>query len=279
MGAVAGLGDLRRVGEGTLGMRLAEALEPMPAAPTKPSTRSGEAFTWRLRFLGAVDAGRARLALTPSSRPGGYISVVGEAEAAGLAKAFTGGLHDDYKLVLDGTTLVPRQMEIIETGYRERNLTIKLNGRKVDVTQRKGTQSRSLTGNLPTEPLEPVSVLLQLRAARLQQGDKLELILLDGSAFYQGSITVEGRESLTTAMGTHPAIKLACRGERIGETGLKLGRPPRTATMWLTDDARRLPLLVRAQTDLGSGDFELTSYDPGRRPPTVPTKLTGIAQH
>ena len=79
------------------------------------------------------------------------------------------------------------------------------------MVQHKPEPERRLSGVLPSEPLEPVSVLLQLRGARLKEGDHLELIIPDGTALYQGSIDA-GREELTTAFGTNPAIKLLCKG-------------------------------------------------------------------
>lgn len=246
-----------------------------------PSTkrRQGEAFTWSLRFLGVFEAGRARLAITPPQKTskGLAIAAVGEAEALGLAKALT-GLHDDYRLLLDASTFVPRRIEIVETGYRSRNVTIETEGKKLEILQRVPSPERRVQGVLPSEPLEPVAVLLQLRGARLKEGDHLELIILDGTALYQGSIDVHGREDLTTSMGTQRAIKLLCKGERIDINGRKAGRPPRTATLWLSDDDRRLPLLVVAQTDMGSGQFELMTYESGQRPLTAPRQFTGIAQ-
>lgn len=241
--------------------------------------RQGEAFTWSLRFLGVFEAGRARLAITPPQKTskGLTIAAVGEAEALGLAKAIT-GLHDDYRLLLDANTFVPKRIDIVETGYRSRTVTIETEGKRLDILQRVPAPERRVQGLLPSEPLEPVAVLLQLRGARLADRDHLELIILDGTALYQGSIDVQGREDLTTTMGTQRAIKLACKGERIDINGRKVGRPPRTATLWLSDDERRLPLLVVAQTDMGNGQFELMSYEAGQRPLTPPRQFTGIAQ-
>lgn len=236
-------------------------------------------MTWSLRFLGVFEAGRARLAITPPQKTaaGWRVMAVGEAEALGLAKAFT-GLHDDYRLVLDAATLAPKRIDIVETGYRSRTVTVQTDGNKLDILQREPQPERRINGVLPSAPLEPVAVLLQLRGARLKEGDHLELIILDGTALYQGTIDVEGREELTTAFGTHRAIKLACRGERIDINGRKTGRPPRTATLWLSDDPLRLPLLVTAQTDMGSGQFELTSHESGLRPVPIPKTFTGISE-
>jgi hypothetical protein len=101
---------------------------------------------------------------------------------------------------------------------------------------------------------------------------------MDGTAFYQGTMEVAGREDLTTELGTQRVIKLVCRGERINENGQKLARPPRTGTLWVSDDAARLPLRIEGETELGKAVFALTSYEPGRRPLQPPRKLTGITE-
>lgn len=241
--------------------------------------RQGEAFTFTLRFLGSFDAGRARMAVSPpvASPTGPIINVVAEAEATGFAKALT-GLHEDYRLVLDATTLLPRRMHLVESGTRNRTATIDVTDRRIDIHVLQPPLEKRWAGVLPSQPLEPLAVLLLLRAARLHNGDKLELIVMDGTAFYQGTMEVAGRQELTTAIGNRPAIKILCRGERISENGVKLGRPPRSAMMWVSDDTARLPLRVEGETELGTAEFALTGYEPGRRPLLIPKKLLGIVE-
>jgi hypothetical protein len=244
-----------------------------------PRPRQGEAYTFNLRFLGSVDAGRARLAVSPvTSGPGGpLIHIVGEAEATGLAKAIT-GLHEDYRLILDGNTWLPRHMHLVESGMRSRTVDIEITDRRLDIVAKVPSGEKRWTGNLPSPPVEPIAVLLLLRAARLRDGDKLALVIIDGTAFYQGTIEVVGREDLDSELGIRRAIKLACRGERITENGQKLPRPPRTATVWVSDDAARLPLRISGETELGLAVFSLTSYEPARRPLPMPRTQTGLVE-
>lgn len=242
--------------------------------------RLGEAFIWSVRFLGLFDAGRARLAVSPPTRgPQGQLSVnvVGEVEATGLVRALL-GLHADYRVILDGTTLATRRMEIEESGYRTRTVQVTVDGRRIEQYARRPGKEIRLPGQLPSEPLEPVAVILLLRAARLAQGDRLELIAMDGTDLYQGVLEVVGREELKSAMGAQSAIKISCRGERVNHLGQNLGKPPRQATLWVSDDTYRLPLRVEAQTAYGSGQFELTNYEPARRPIPIPARPTGISE-
>ena len=257
---------------------------PVAAAQSAPrsAARQGEAYTFSLKFLGSVDAGRARLAVSPPTNgPNGpQITVIAEAEATGFAKALT-GLHEDYRLILDGTTWLPRRMQLVESGLRIRTAVIDVTDRRVEVSSKMPTGERHWSGLLPTQPLEPIAVLLLLRAARLQNGDKLALVVMDGTAFYQGTMEIVGREEIASAFdpsGTQRAIKIVCRGERITENGVKVGRPPRIATLWVSDTAARLPLRVEGETELGKAEFALTGYEPGRRPLPLPKQLLGIVE-
>jgi hypothetical protein len=191
------------------------------------------------------------------------------------------GLHADYRVILDGKTLVTRRMDIEETGYRIRSLGVVVDGKNIDQYAKKPGAEIRVHGTLPFEPLEPVAVIMMLRAARLTNGDKLELIAMDGTDLYRGTIEVVGREELRSAMGTQQAIRLLCRGDRVNHFGQKVPeKAPRQATLWVSDDNYHLPLRVEAQTAYGTGQFELTSFEPGRRPLPMPQQLLGITtQH
>lgn len=246
-------------------------------APKGHAQRQGEAYTFNLRFLGSVDAGRARLAISPPTQQGKstVIRIVAEAEALGLAKAIS-GLHEHYQLVLDAETLLPRTIHLQESGWRVRTAVITLDGKSVDlaITRPNGEHRGKMT--MPSEPLDPLAALLLLRAMRLHDRDKLELVVLDGSAFYQGTMEVVAHEELQTAMGAHKAIKILCRGERVVNNGQKVGRPPRFGMIWVSDDAARLPLRIEGETELGKAEFVLTSFEPGRKPLPMPKKVVGI---
>ena len=266
----------------TLATLLGGQLGGLPEAQAdlaRGAARQGDAFTFSLKFLGSIDAGRARFAVSPpmQSPAGPIIQVVAEAEAMGLAKLLT-GLHEDYRLVLDATTLLPRKMHLIESGQRSRTAIIDITDKRIDIFVKKPDAERRLSGTLPSQPLEPIAVLLLMRALRLQDGDKVDLVVMDGTAFYQGTMEVLGREVTQSGLGPRAAIKILCSGVRITENGGKVNRPVRTGLVWVSDDAARLPLRVEGETELGKAEFVLTSFEPGRRPLAMPKKLQGITE-
>lgn len=266
----------------TLATLLGGQLGGLPEAQAdlaRGTARQGDAFTFSLKFLGSIDAGRARFAVSPpmQSPAGPIIQVVAEAEAMGLAKLIT-GLHEDYRLVLDAATLLPRKMHLIESGQRSRTAIIDVTDKRIDIFVKKPDAERRLSGTLPSQPLEPIAVLLLMRALRLQDGDKADLVVMDGTAFYQGTMEVLGREVTQSGLGPRAAIKILCSGVRITENGGKVNRPVRTGLVWISDDAARLPLRVEGETELGKAEFVLTSFEPGRRPLAMPKKLQGITE-
>lgn len=239
--------------------------------------RRGEAFTFSLK-LGTIEGGRARLAIAPPILKSGerMIHVVGEAEAVGLARVVT-GLHDDYRLVLDADTLLPRRIELVETGLRSRKVIADLQGTRLSLDVTRADAQRRLQKVLPAEPRDPVAALLVMRAQPLRDGDRLEFLVIDGSSLYQGWVEVAGREPLQTAMGTRRAIRLRCRGRRVSSEGVVVpDRPVREATLWLSDDALRVPLRLQGETDLGLAQIELTSHEAPRRALPAPPRLPGV---
>ena len=247
------------------------AKPPREPLPKPPVVRRGEAYTFGLRFLGSVDAGRARLSISPPSPRDAepVVRIEAEAEALGLAKAIT-GLHEHYQLVLSAQTLLPRTIVLHETGWRVRKANISIEGNNVHFAVERPSGRQNYSVLVPQKPLEPLSVLLLLRALKLAQGDQIDLVLLDGSSFYEGTMQVVGKEEVTTPIGRHAAIKIACRGERITVGGKKLGKPPRFGIVWVSDDSIRLPLRIEGETELGRAEFVLTSFDRGNTPLPLP---------
>jgi len=241
------------------------------SAQAAPPPRKGEAFTFSVKMLGSLEAGRARLVLTPAqpSPQGPVVQVIGESEAVGAAKALT-GWQQKYKLLLDGATLVPKLIEQVDVGRTPREATFLVRGRQFEMTVQKPGGKWQARGELRTELLDPMAVLLLLRGMNLSPGDKLSMYVTGGTALYRGTLTVVGKEQIQTVAGPRNTIHLSGRGERINERDEVIGKKPWLGDLWLSDDAFRLPLLTKAETVLGTAEFALTSYEAGSRALVVP---------
>jgi hypothetical protein len=155
-------------------------------------------------------------------------------------------------------TLLDQDGRSVSTSYNERE-----NGRvdtRVDrygdgkVTTQWTTpgKARTLSVEAPADTRDPFTVLMLLRGARLATGEVHQVPIFSKDAVYQGTITVVGRGRLTFMDRDVAVIHLLA-------TFLRDGKPSRVHTdIYLTDDARRLPVRVEAGTRYGYLVGELT---------------------
>ena len=125
---------------------------------------------------------------------------------------------------------------------------------------------------LPRITRDPLSGFFALRALPLDDGNRLDLDILDGNALWRVALTVHRGDKVRLAGatgGAAPPIRIDGVARRISEDG---GRPrarapegPRAMTIWMSDDADRVLLRLEADTDLGRCALELTSYLPAAR--------------
>lgn len=230
--------------------------------------RPGEAFTYRFS-VGPIEGARARMSVGLPAQQGGrsLIAVQGQAETISLV-SLVAPVHASYQLVIDAATLLPREVTTAERGLRERKFHSVLDGRALDLEVVSPTRSNRMKRTLPREARDPLSAYFALRAAALTAGEELDLDVLDGAALWRARLKVAGREDVrlnqespTPSPPLH-AIRIEGRLERIDDAGRSLGRPARTITCWLSDDAARALLKASFDSDLGRASLELTSYLP-----------------
>jgi len=92
--------------------------------------------------------------------------------------------------------------------------------------------------------------LYVLRSIPMKPGDKFNMPVTDAGDIYKVQMQVTAIESLKTPVGTMNALKI------VPAITMAKGEPPRGIAIWLSDDARRLPLKIEAQ--LAVGKFTVT---------------------
>jgi hypothetical protein len=76
--------------------------------------------------------------------------------------------------------------------------------------------------------------------------------------------TLAGPETLTTTLGNLPALRIDALARRLGRDGATpLEGPPRQISLWISDDADRVPLRLVARTDYGAITMEIVDYVAG----------------
>jgi hypothetical protein len=104
------------------------------------------------------------------------------------------------------------------------------------------------------------AAMLYLRSQPLQEHDVYRVVVYPTTSPYLATITVTGHEKLSVRPGTYQAIKMDLQLSKVGkELDLEPHKKFRKATIWLSDDADRLPLRIEAQIFVGSIFAELQS--------------------
>lgn len=134
---------------------------------------------------------------------------------------------------------------------------------------RKGKATVKVRQQLPKDAhvFDIHAILGVLRAWQSDEGDETHFFLLAGRRLWRSSLRVGVRETIKTRMGRYPVIRIDGVAQRVsrGLTDLKK-KKPRNFSVWLSDDANRLPLLVMATTEYGDLRVEMTEYTrPDRR--------------
>jgi hypothetical protein len=243
-----------------------------------PGAQPGEAFTFKFS-VGPIESGRARMSVgLPVEKNGRrLVAVHGQAETLPWL-ALVARMNDDYQLVLDAATLVPLTVSSVERGVRERKIdtSIDRGGRLVNLELSSKKESGRERRLLPDVARDPLSALFAVRAARLEDGDSLRFLILDGMALWHTQIDVH-RQPLRLENETRArrAIRLDGTNQRVDDAGKPTGMPSRHYVVWLSDDADRVLLRMEADTDLGKAALELTSYQQARTRGPAPA-LPGV---
>src|SRR6266542_2714274 len=167
----------------------------------------------------------------------------GQAETTAFIKLLA-RVQDDYTVAVDTGNLLPLTVRETERGLRERKISSVVDGRTADVDYWSPEKQHKGRRHLPRIVRDPLSGYFALRALGLDDGQKIGLDVLDGAALWRVALTVKRGEKV-----------------RVDSDGPR-ATPPRSMTIYLSDDADRVLLRLEADTELGRCALELTSYQP-----------------
>jgi hypothetical protein len=240
----------------------AAGLHPVTAqAPSKKKERSvpfaaGETLAYDISWSSYVTAGTATLSVR-EKKPS-YDSVAYYIVAEGRPSALVATFYDLYykaDTLLDAYSLLPQRGSIFSReGKRERMKTTKFNHKAN--TARYEVQTSTLVKKdlkMPAHSQDPLGTIYSLRAVALKAGDKFSVPICDAGETYTVDISVAAPELVESGIGEVRAWKITPTLPKDKDTGA------RALTLWISDDARRLPVRMRAQLAVGSFDLTLRS--------------------
>ncbi len=235
------------------------------AAPAAVRAMPPSVLDFKVSWKGLLDAGRLRIEFAPedADKPG-MLVVRSHAASTGAASAlFPYTSH--FWSEMHPATLRPGFFHAVETDRREKiDTTLQYRPRQVefietseDLKDRKTVREH---GVFRFEPVYDIfSAMLFVRGQKLAPGDRVTLVVQPFKTPYLVRVRVAARER---HMG-RPALRLAVAMRKIDRDTLEL-RPyrklRREATLWLSDDADRVPLELRAAVFIGDVRAVLTDF-------------------
>jgi hypothetical protein len=262
MAGAASCGLAALAGTGVVARRPdAQGRKPPPVQKPPAAERSvpfavGETLEYDVSWSSYLTAGTATLAVRAKKPSYGSVAyyVVAEGRATGLVAALYPAYYKADTL-LDVYTLLPQRGSIYSQEGQHRRL------RETRFDQAKRTARFEVTPGgrqkpvpLPGPTYDALSAVLAMRMLQLKDGLSVTWPVCDSGRVMNVRATVRGRERLTTPLGVLMAwrvepVILGDNGE-LGASGL---------TLWLSDDERKLPLLMEAEMPVGRFVLRLRS--------------------
>lgn len=225
----------------------------------------GESMGFEVRLAGVL-AGEAALAVGELGEFEGKEAVVvkSRANTAGAA-ALIKRIVDEATTVIDMTSGRPLHLQtFVEMGAKRTTAEARFTGNVANITYQRSTDSAPTKYkiNFGAQPVHDThSAMAQVRGWRPAPGATRTVFVVGGRRLWRVDLAFVGTETVGSIDGNRRAIKLQGTSFRARPNfTIEKNKPTRTFTVWLSDDADRVPLRVVAKTELGEVSVDLTEY-------------------
>jgi hypothetical protein len=226
--------------------------------PFKPGERLSYDISWST-FLTAATA-----TVSVNEKRPSYDSIAYYIVAEGQPTAFVAALYKLYykaDTLLDAYTLLPQRGSLYsrEAGRQHLRATRFLQeARKAQYDVQSGASLTHTDAHVelsvPPSTQEALSAVFALRAMELRPGATMVMPVSINGEIYRVQVAIANKESITCGLGTVTAWKLI--PSLVGAQGAQGEPEAQNMAIWISDDGRRLPVLMQA--DFPVGTFRLT---------------------
>lgn len=252
---------------GAEAMTLPQSAKPgiVATSTNEVGLNPGETMAFEVR-LGGVLAGEAAMAVGELGEFEGKKAVVvkSRANTAGAA-ALIKRIVDEATTVIDMESGRPLKLDtLVEQGSKKTTAHARFTGSIADVTYERSDDPNPHTYkiNFGTQTVHDThSAMAQVRGWRPAPGTTRSVFVVGGRRLWRVDVKFLGIETIGSAVGNRRAIKFEGSSFRARPNfTIETDKPMRTFTVWLSDDADRVPLRVLAKTELGDVTVDLTEY-------------------
>jgi hypothetical protein len=207
---------------------------------------------WRL-----WTAGTATLSLNANGTE--MQRVNGVADASGVV-ALLYPVHDRFQSVFDKRSFCSQNLtKHTEEGFHKRETLISFNYTRhvsvLDETNLRNGQTKHTENEIPGCVSDVLSGIFYVAAQPLTAGATYMFPLNDGGKTVDVQAKVEGRETVQTPLGSFATVRVA----PTAASGVLKDRG--NIWIWFSDDARRIPVQMRARMFWGTLTFRLVRMD------------------
>ncbi|MDN3705562.1 DUF3108 domain-containing protein [Myroides ceti] len=221
--------------------------------------KEGEHFKFKISY-GIINAGVATLDLKSTTYNGKSVyHAKGVGYTTGITKTFF-KVYDDYQSYFDKKTGVPYRYirKIDEGGYtKNQEGFFDHSSKTVLVKDYKGKINN--TFNVTTNVQDIVSSFYYLRnhpkIDKLKNGESIEIDMFFDDEIYKFKLKFIGKEEIKTNFGKINTLKF----RPLVQSG-RVFKEQESLTVWISDDANKIPLKVQASLAVGSLKAELVKY-------------------
>ncbi len=250
----------------------AMTLPPPPPAPvavaavTEVGLNPGESMSFEVR-VGGFLAGEAQLAVGEVGEVDGHRAVVVKSRAATAgAAALLKNIVDESTTTIDIATGRPLLLDtLVVTGDKSITAQAKFVGSVATVSYMRNDETKPHSYRIDFGAVtvhDTHSAMAQMRGWKAAPGALHTVFVVGGRMRWRVDMRYIGAETIGTALGNRRAIRLDGSSYRAAPNlaVAKDEKAMRTFSVWLSDDADRVPLRVTAKTELGEVAMELTEY-------------------
>ena len=251
--------------------------KPIAAAklPDKgPFAAPGEHMSYRLQ-LGQMELASFDLAVGDVTEIAGKQAIVvqAHAKAAGLVKMVT-NIDDTLTSWIDVATGRPLLWTVDEFAVRgtdKERTEARIHARDGDTIPIEFHVNDDPPSPEPQKVSMPdvwdlAAFLIALRGWEAPSGSTVDAEVLRSRFLWHVHMTVHGKEKIVTELGDFPSLRFDGITYKLGRDGKRIrDMDERHFSIWVSDDADRVPLECAASTDYGDIKLKLIDYQPGTR--------------
>jgi hypothetical protein len=224
----------------------------------KIAFKSGESLRYKMSYSGFLRAGTAVLEVEEKDYNGKKVFYTkGTGWTSGMIKWFF-EVDDLYESYFDKDTIKPYlfKRKINEGGYKKHRITsFNYQSNKAYVQDFTNQKDSSIAFTNVQDMLSSFYYLRNTETKNLKKGDEIDLDMFLDSKIYPFKLRFLGREVIRTKFGKVKSLIF----RPLVESG-RIFKAQESVTIWITDDANKIPIKMKADLAVGSLRAELEAF-------------------